>query len=291
MNRHEDVLLSLALDGQESESTESKRDDVRPADNLRRLRYTFHPMKFDHRRHFVSQKDVAIVLGRLPGEVLRRLRGVHFSDRSRGGRILGYVNHGHREICLCALPPSVSLRGVLGSSQATEFGALPGCQWPPLAVRRFMLYDVLLHELGHLQVIHEDANHHRRKFAMEPRAQEFADHWRKQLWATSFEHADPAHNPPAHGELEEAQSGWTASHAEYKRGIAKNRERNYELAFQHFSKAVEFYRFHSMALEELGILSVFGLGTIMSSAQGKVYFRRALAIDPALKYASLYMGP
>src|SRR5262245_10263211 len=36
----------------------------------------------------------------------------------------------------------------------------------------------------------------RRKFAMETRAQEFADHWRRELWSTLFVHADPVHIAP-----------------------------------------------------------------------------------------------
>ena len=36
---------------------------------------------------------------------------------------------------------------------------------------------------------------------MERRAQEFADHWRRILWAQHFEHPDPIHNAPAQEEL------------------------------------------------------------------------------------------
>jgi hypothetical protein len=31
---------------------------------------------------------------------------------------------------------------------------------------------------------------------METLAQEFADGWRRTLWAERFEHPDPVHNPP-----------------------------------------------------------------------------------------------
>jgi tetratricopeptide (TPR) repeat protein len=40
-----------------------------------------------------------------------------------------------------------------------------------------MLYDVFLHELGHIQVVDRKAKSTRRRFASETRAQEFAEHW------------------------------------------------------------------------------------------------------------------
>lgn len=154
------------------------------------------------RRHFVTEQDVLVVLSRLPMDVRDRLRVVHFNDRSIGARKLGYVNRGRREIALCALPPRVSLTRFLVRGQwPQQFGAVRGAQRPTRAVRRFMLYDVFLHELGHLQIIHEDAGSERRKFAMEPLAQEFAMHWCEALWATPFDHPDPVHNPPTAAEL------------------------------------------------------------------------------------------
>jgi hypothetical protein len=77
------------------------------------------------------------------------------------------------------------------------FGAARGSQWPPLAIRRFVLYSTLLHELGHLQVVDSEAKTERRKFAMETRAEEFAEAWCNRLWSEYFDHPDPVHNPPA----------------------------------------------------------------------------------------------
>jgi hypothetical protein len=65
-----------------------------------------------------------------------------------------------------------------------------------------MLYEVFLHELGHLQIIDPAAKRLRRKFASETKAQEFADYWRTKLWLTRFDHPDPAHNPPTPEELQ-----------------------------------------------------------------------------------------
>jgi hypothetical protein len=154
------------------------------------------------RIHYVNEEDVRIVLGRLPSELWNRLRAVHFNDRSRGGRTLGYVNNGRRDIALCALPPRVSLGRVLVKGQTAEqFGANLGSKWPVLAVRRFMLYDVFLHELGHLQLVNENTRSVRLKFAHEKMAQSFAAQWCNRLWSTPFSHPDPAHSRPTEEEL------------------------------------------------------------------------------------------
>lgn len=106
------------------------------------------------RLHYVNAEDVRFVLSRLPLELWKGLRRVHFNDRGHGARVFGYFNCRRREIALCALPPRLSLRRVLVKGQTpAQFGAKPGHKWPVLAVRRFMFYDVVLHELGHLQPI------------------------------------------------------------------------------------------------------------------------------------------
>lgn len=160
------------------------------------------------RVYHVGEDDVRVVLSRLPEEVCQRLRRVHFNDRSRGAKVLGYVNRGRREIALCALPPRISLTRFLTRGQSpAQFGARRGAQWPLLAIRRFLLYDVFLHELGHLQVIHEGASSNRRKFAAETRAQEFGMTWCRKLWAQPFDHPDPVHQPPTPLELARLEDG------------------------------------------------------------------------------------
>jgi hypothetical protein len=67
------------------------------------------------------------------------------------------------------------------------------------------LYDVFLHELGHLQVVDPHAGSIRRRFASETKAQKFADEWRARLWAQPFAHADPIHNLPSEMEMEMLQ--------------------------------------------------------------------------------------
>jgi hypothetical protein len=166
---------------------------------MRSIVFSCRPPQGD-RRHFVTEDDVRVVLERVPGQFWKSLAAVHFNDlgpRSRS-RYLGYVSEKRNEITLCALPPRVSLTPFLRKRLApSQFGARVGVQWSALAVRRFMLYNVFLHELGHMQIIDANAKTSRRRFASETRAQEFANGWRRELGSQHFDHPDPVHNPPA----------------------------------------------------------------------------------------------
>lgn len=167
--------------------------DVSLESRLARIRFSRSAVGAD-RIHYVNEADVRVVLSRLPFELWDRLRAVHFNDQSRA-RTLGYVTQGHRDIALCALPPRMSLRPLRGRTPE-EFGAQRGQKWPALAMRRLMLYEVFLHELGHLQVVNESGKSERLKFAREKLAIDFARQWRRRLWSTTFVHADPVHNAP-----------------------------------------------------------------------------------------------
>ena len=156
------------------------------------------------RVHYLKSDDVRVLLGRLPEELWSRLREVHFSDEALGNRRLGYVTPARREISICALPRNMSLgRGCRNNGCSPRvFGALPRRQWPERAVRRYLLYNTFLHEIGHMQVVDPDAKEPRRRFAGETKAQQFAELWRKRLWTERFEHPDPVHNAPTQAELE-----------------------------------------------------------------------------------------
>jgi hypothetical protein len=162
------------------------------------IKFSVHPPKAD-RVHHVAEEDVRVVLGRLPASLYSRLRAVHFNDQSRGARRLGYVTQGHHEIALCALPPRISFTHccLVKGQTPEQFGATPGSQWPRLAIRRFLLYDVFLHELGHLQLVDENRRSDRLRFAREKLAQQFAMEWCRRLWSELFDHPDPVHNPPS----------------------------------------------------------------------------------------------
>ena len=177
---------------QVSESLESR---------ISRVRFSMSNAGAD-RVYYVTEEDIRVVLSRLPIDVWQRLRAVHFNDQSRGARVLGYVDQGHREIALCALPPRMSLTGFLVKGQTPQqFGAQRGQRWPHLAIRRFLIYDVFLHELGHLQVIDANRPSERLRYAREKLAQAFAMRWCKRLWATPFLHPDPVHHPPTASNL------------------------------------------------------------------------------------------
>lgn len=153
---------------------------------------------------YVTSEDVEVVVQRIPKEHRKRLREVFISARSRGVRWLGAVTRrGRRDIDLYStLPYRVSLgRYITRGQSAVEFGAPARGQWPPWAIRRFLLYDVLLHEIGHLQVVDSKNKNVNRKYASETLAQEFANNWRIKLWASHFDHPDPVHNQPTEAEL------------------------------------------------------------------------------------------
>lgn len=172
------------------------------ASDIRKVRFIVSRPGAD-RVHHVTPDDVRVVLSRLPPETWERLQAVHFNDRSWGGRRLGHATARRREVALFALAPRVSLSRFIrrGEGSPREYGAKRGRQWPPVAIRRFMLYDVFLHELGHLQVVDEDRRSKRLRFARETRAEEFAAEWRRHLWSQPFSHPDPAHQPPSAEEL------------------------------------------------------------------------------------------
>jgi hypothetical protein len=149
------------------------------------------------RRHYLTVADVEVLLSCLPEPLWIRLREVYFNDRARGNCVLGYVTGGRTAITICALPDAISLGRAVACRQlsATEFGAPTRGQWSETAVRRYLLYNTFLHEIGHLQLVKPKAQRMRRRFASETLAQAFANDWRRRLWQERFDHPDPIHNP------------------------------------------------------------------------------------------------
>jgi Flp pilus assembly protein TadD len=257
---------------------------------MKPITFTYHAPEGD-RRHVATEAEVRVVLDRLPSPLWDRLAAVHFNDGARSPRSLGHVTRGRTEISLCALPPRINLASFLRRSQSpSRFGAVRGCQWPGLAVRRFMLYDVFLHELGHMQVVDEKAKRIKRKFASETRAQEFAEHWCRELWSQPFDHPDPVHNPPTPEEIETVRGGWRVAHSDYKKGLLFEKAKRYEEAVVHLSRAVERYPAHSLALERLGVLTYAGHGTTQSNVISIERLGMAVRLDPALFDANLFLG-
>jgi len=156
-----------------------------------------------------------------------------------------------------------------------------------------MLYEVLLHEIGHLQVILPKAKDPNRKFASESKAREFASFWRKELWSERYEHPDPVHNPPSREELHSLRTGWTRAHLCYKKGGKLEEAGQRRKAVESYRKAVDSYPNHSLALEKLGVLAYGGHAGDWETENWEyiaTLFRDALAIDPMLYDATLYLG-
>jgi hypothetical protein len=153
---------------------------------------------------YISDTDLEIVKQRIPAKFCTRLRDIFTWCESYGVRRLGFVTkNGRRDVNLSAfLPYRVSLgRFLVKGQSALEFGTSARGQWTPWAVRRFLLYDVFLHEIGHLQVIDSKTSNTNRKFASENLAQKFADELRRKLWYSYYDHPDPVHNRPQPDEL------------------------------------------------------------------------------------------
>jgi hypothetical protein len=152
---------------------------------------------------YLTSRDIAIVMGRVPVEFKTHIGDV-LQRRSSDGKHLGSARPGGTgDITICSmLPVRVSLgRYSYPGQSPAEFGAPKLGQWPPWAVRRFLLYDVLLHEIGHLQIVGKGAWVNRRNFAKETRAREFADELRRTLFSEPFQHSDPIHNAPTNAEM------------------------------------------------------------------------------------------
>ena len=175
---------------------------------MSRLRFVYKPTGAG-RVHYLDEEDVLVLLSRLPEELWARLREVHFTDKARGNRVLGYVTRGRRDIAVCALPEHVSLGRMCSTREisARTFGAPHRGQWPKTAIRRYLLYQTFLHELGHMQIVDPTARDVRRQYAGETKADQFAHQWRAWLWKEPFDHPDPIHNPPTAWELELVAAG------------------------------------------------------------------------------------
>jgi hypothetical protein len=163
-----------------------------------RVRFTASAPGGD-RVHHLTEDDVRTVLGRLPDHLWSRLRAVHFNDRGiRPWRQrFGYANPRSGEIAMCAQPPRMALTRCLRSALTPEhFGAECNRRAPELALRRFLLYDVFLHELGHLQRLPGPTRSKRLTYPREKLAEAFSVKWRQWLWSQPFDHPDPVHQPP-----------------------------------------------------------------------------------------------
>lgn len=247
------------------------------------------------RRPYVRDEDVRLVLERLPKTTWRRLEQVLFKDCYGRGGTLGYtLTRSRKDVVLCDLPTHLSL-GSLCRRQGVkpeEFGAPERGQWPALAIRRFQLFNTLLHEIGHLQVVHPKEPNPRRKFADEVVAEAFAIEWRSELWSKPFDHPDPVHNPPDEEELALVQERWALAHARYRDALKRTKGAESQSvglrlpeARAGFEAAVELFPQHSLALNYLGRCHFIEDGEEEKALE---YFRRCRDIDPCVENNYLF---
>lgn len=238
-----------------------------------------------HLRQYVEESDIERLLSRLPEETWKQLRRVRFRNGAATGGRLGDAEPGaDPEISLFAQPYRVSFTPYLDRNETSEtYGAVEGCRWPVLAIRRFTLYRVCLEQLGRIQV----------SGASEKAAKDFADHWRGELWSREPEDTDPAHRPPSEEECRLVRVGWSAAESEYETALKLDQAGERTSAFRHYDRAVEHYPDHALALEGLGKLTYAGFGEAPPDEKlprAAKWLRRALEVDPGLPDASLYLA-
>jgi len=259
---------------------------------MQKIKFTYKTPDSD-RRHYIDEHDVRVLLDRLPQETWERLKVVHFNDNSRGGRTYGYVTiRGRREISICALPPRFSLKWARAAGEPERFGAISGTQWPTLAIRRYLLYNTFLHEIGHLQIILPDKSNPDRKFANETIAQMFANQWRKTFWKKKFDHPDPVHNAPTPEEIMALNNNWVEAHHLFKKGLNLENARKFENALQNYQQAIELYPDHTNAIENFGRLIYIKnkkYPNVEELKQAEEMLQKALTIDRLLPNAGRYL--
>lgn len=133
----------------------------------------------------IREDDVKLVLERLPQETFSRFQVIHFSDPSRDLRWIGYINQEKAEIAISLLPPGVRrIRFVMrvgGGPTSRRFARRTNAR-----KRRDLLFDVLVDDIGHLQIMDEQAADGVRVRSYEPARRAHTDYWRLRLWSFNF---------------------------------------------------------------------------------------------------------
>ena len=105
-----------------------------------------------HFRQYIEETEIEALLSHLPDATWQDLHRVRFKNGAdTGGRLGDVATHPDSEIVIFAQAYRVSLTPYLGRDETPEtYGAVDGSRWPVLAIKRFMLYNVLLAQLGRL---------------------------------------------------------------------------------------------------------------------------------------------
>lgn len=131
----------------------------------------------------VSERDVQLILDRLPEESWNRFQIIHFSHPAKGVRWLGYVHRGRKEITVSPLPPGVRRLRFLVRGGGERHGAKRGGK---LRAKRDILFDVRIDDLGRLQIIDEGGPPMRLR-ALDPAPRpDHTDFWKLRVWSFEF---------------------------------------------------------------------------------------------------------
>ncbi len=158
--------------------------------------------------HPVTPQDIAELLVRLPADDLRglemiTLRRVPWSSYLRDDSFGWYDPH-DRDISLRAFPVDQRLYvGERGPTERERREFDPFCtnwqrgrggwylQWDDESLRRFYLYDVLLHEIGHHVADRDRPVGRTRRSSHEDFAHDYARRWRRALLGESTSNTHP----------------------------------------------------------------------------------------------------
>lgn len=189
---------------------------------------------------YVTKEDVLILLNRLPLKEYEHLKTVTF-DTCIGAYKFGYVSYKRvNGIVLCDQPQRMAMRGADAKrGHLTEYGGLNNIKWPTMAVRRYMLYNVFLHELRHTQIVKPNKKHIWEKTPNEKLANEYSDHWRGTLYSQHFDHPDPVHNLPTEEEKEHLQKYWPLAMEHLQKGHRYKGRKQYQEAMIEYYNAKE----------------------------------------------------
>ena len=113
-----------------------------------------------------------------------------------------------------------------------------------------------------------------------------------ELWASYYDHPDPAHNAPS-AEETVALERWAEAHAEYKRSRGEDRARGRDA----LERTLALYPAHSLALTDLAhriVGDALGGGDLEQVDEAREravdLLRRALLVDPTSFHANLRMA-
>jgi len=207
----------------------------------------FHDCIFeaDDLYRYLKKEDVLTLLNRLPLKEYEHLKSVTFKT-CEGADAYGFVYHRRpTSIVICDQSARTSIRNATAKrGSLEEFGALNNRKWPTLALRRYLLYHTFLHELRHTQLLENGKKRTRDKMPLEKQADEYADHWRGELYQNYFKHPDPIHNLPSKTEKECLRKYWPTAMDFLQKGMRfKNRKdtRNALLNYEKAIKHIELY--------------------------------------------------